>query len=100
MIEPRGRRRNDCNREAIPNPCPIQRLRILSGENTRGVCRDVALPTLGSVAFCKRWHMGKTNFGDFPQAESHLHPTGDIVDEVAAAMVADRAARVATAVQT
>ena len=45
-IVPRGRRRNDCDREVIPNPCPIQRLHILSGENMRGMCQDVALPTL------------------------------------------------------
>ena len=31
MIIPRGRRLNDRGGEVIPNPCPIQRLRILSG---------------------------------------------------------------------
>ena len=51
VILTRGQRRNDRNMEVIPNPCPIQLLHILSGENTREVCRDVALPTLVGVAF-------------------------------------------------
>ena len=54
MIVPRVWRRNYRNGEVIPNPCTIQRLHILSGGNTQGMCRDVALPTLGGVAFCKR----------------------------------------------
>ena len=41
---------------------------ILIGENTPGMCRDVALPNIGSDAFCKRWHMGYTCFGDCPRA--------------------------------
>ena len=93
VIVPRGWRRNDRDGEVIPNPRPIQHLWILIGENTRGVCRDVALPTLAGVAFCKRWHMGYTCFGDCPQAASHHHPVEDIVDKVAAAMEADRATR-------
>ena len=100
VILPRGWRWNERNREVIPNPCPIQRLRILSGENTRGMLWDVALPTLGGVAFCKRWHMGYTCFGDFLRAASHLHSVGDIVDELEAAMATDRAARAASAVPT
>ena len=100
MIVRRGRRRNDCNKEVIPNPRPIKRLCILSGENMQGMRRDVALPILDGVAFCKRWHMGNTCFGDFPRAVSHLHPMGDIVDEVAEAIVADQAAREATALIT
>ena len=51
MVVPRGRHQNDRNGEVITNPCFIQRLRILSGENTRGMCQDVALLTLGGVAF-------------------------------------------------
>ena len=63
MIVPRGRRRNDCNNEVITNPRPIERLCIVSGVNTRGVYRAVALPNLGGFAFYKRWHMGYTCFG-------------------------------------
>ena len=37
VIVPRGRRRNERNGEVIPNPCPTQRIYILSGENTRGM---------------------------------------------------------------
>ena len=33
VIVPRGRHHNDRDGGVIPNPCPIQRLRILSGEN-------------------------------------------------------------------
>ena len=51
MIVPKGRRQNDRDREVIPNPRPIQQLRIFSGQNTRGMCRDVDLPTLGGVPF-------------------------------------------------
>ena len=42
---------------------------------------EVALPTLGGVAFCKIWHLG-----------SHVHPPVTVVDEVAAAITAERAA--------
>ena len=97
---PRGRRQNECNGEVIPNPCPIQRLRILSGESTRGMCLHLALPTPGGVAFSKRWHMGYTYFGDCLRAASPLHPAGDILDEVASEMAMDRAARSASAVPT
>ena len=100
FILPRGRRRNEGTGEVIPNPRPIQCLRILSGENTREICRYVDLPTLGGVAFCKRCHMGYTCFGDGPRAASNLHPAGAIVDEVATVMAADRAAREATAAPT
>ena len=99
-IAPRRQRQNDRDGDVISNPRPFQRLHILSGENRRGMRRDVALPTLGSVAFCKRWHMEYTCFGYFLRAASHLHPVGDIVDEVAAAMAADRAARAANEVPT
>ena len=100
MIAPRGRRQNDRNREVIPKPLAIQLLRILNGGNMPGMFRDVALPTLGGVAFCKRWHMGYTYFGDLTQAASQLHPAGAIVDEVVAAMAEDKAARVETAAPT
>ena len=49
----------------------------------------MAIPTLSGVAFCKRWHMGYTCFEDCPRAASHIHPTGDIVDEVVAATAAN-----------
>ena len=88
VIVPRGRIQNDCDGEVIPNPRPIQRLRILSGENTWGMCRDVTLPTLSGVAFC---------FGDFLRVSSHIHPTGAIEDNVTAAMAADISARASTA---
>ena len=62
VIVLRGRHWNDRYREVITKPCTIQRLSILSEKKTRGMCRDVALPTLRGVAFCKRWHMGYTCF--------------------------------------
>ena len=60
----------------------------------------MAFPTLGGVFVCKRWHMGYTCFGDFLRAASHIHPVGAIMDEVAEAMAAERAARAATAAPT
>ena len=50
-VAPRGRRREERGGQAVSNPRPIQRLRLLPGENTWGICREVALPTLGGVAF-------------------------------------------------
>ena len=79
------RRRKERGGQAVSNPRPIQRLRLLPGENTRGICREVALPTLGEVAFCKRWHLRYGCFGDCPRAASHIHPPVSVVDEVAAA---------------
>ena len=64
------------------------------------MCWDVVLPTLGSAAFYKRWHMGYTYFGDCPWAASHFHPAGAIVNNVAAVMVTDRAARAVSAAPT
>ena len=49
-----GRRREDLSGEVIANPRTIQRLRLLPRENTRWMCREVALPTLRGFAFCKR----------------------------------------------
>ena len=100
VIGTRGGCWNERDGEVITNPHTIQRLRILSGENTRGMCWDVALPTLGGIAFYKRWQMGYTCFGDCLRSASHLHPTGAILDEVAAAMTADRATRSASAAPT
>ena len=91
-MAPQGRLRKDRSREANANPWPIQRLRLLPGENTQGMYREVALPTLGGVAFCKRWHLGYACFRDCPRAASHVHPPVVVVDEVAAAMMAERAA--------
>ena len=64
------------------------------------MCQYVTLPTIGGVAFCKRWHMEYTGFGGFSWAASHIHPAGSIVDEVSLAMLADRSAKAATAVPT
>ena len=81
------------------NPRTIQRLRLLPGENTRGICREVALLTLGGVALCKRWHLGYACFGDCPRAASHIHSPVAVVDEVAAAMTAERAAELVPTAQ-
>ena len=97
MIIPRGRHKNDRNREVIPNPRRIQRPGILSWENTRCVCWVVAFPTLSGVALYKSWHMRYTCFWYFPLEASHIHPVGAIVNKVAAAMVVNRATRAATA---
>ena len=99
LVAPRGCRRKDRSGEAIAKPRPIQCLRLLPGENTRGICREVALPTLGGVAFCKRWHLGYTCFGDFPRAASHVHPPVAVVNEVAALMAGERAAEVVPTAQ-
>ena len=98
-MAPRERRREDRSKEAIANPRPIQCLRLLPGENTRGVCREVALPTLGGFAFYKRWHLGYACFGDCPRAASHVHPPVAVVDEVIAAMTAERAAELVPTAQ-
>ena len=71
-----GRRREDRGEQAVSNPRPIQRMHLLPGENTRDICREVSLPTLGGVAFCKRWHLGYGCFEDCPRAASHIHPPG------------------------
>ena len=99
LVAPRGCQHKDRIREAIANQRPIQRLRLLLGENTRGMCREVALPTLGGVAFCKRWHLGYTCFGYCPRAALHIHPPVAVVDEVAAAMTVERTAEVVTTAQ-
>ena len=99
LVAPQGRRREDRSGEVITNSRPIQRLRLLPGENTRGMCREVALPTLGGVDFCKRWHLGYACFKDFPRAASHVHLPVAVVDEVAAVMTAERAAEVVPTTQ-
>ena len=93
LVAPRGRRREDRSGEALANLRPIQRLRLLPGENTRGMCREVDLPTLGGVALCKRWYLEYACFGDCPRAALHVHPPVAVVDEVAAAMTVERAAK-------
>ena len=45
MVAPWGRRCEDRSGEANANPRPIQNLRLLPGENTRGMCMEVSLPT-------------------------------------------------------
>ena len=99
LVAPRGRRREDRSGESIANPRPIQSLCLLPGENTRGMYREVALPTLGGVTFCNRWHLGYAFFGDFPRAASHVHPPVAVVDEVAAEMTAERAAELVPTAQ-
>ena len=47
-----------------PNPRLIQNLCLLSGDNTRGMCCNIALPVLGGAAFCNQWHMGFTCFAE------------------------------------
>ena len=98
-MAPRRRRREERGGQVVSNPRPIQRLSLLPGENTRGICREVALPTLGGVAFCKMWNLGYGCFGDCPQAASHIHPPVSVVDEVAAELTAERAAGTATKAQ-
>ena len=85
------------SREGTPvaNPRPVQRLRLRQGENTRGVLRSVALPTVNNSTFCKRWHLGMTCFSGCPRALSHVHPPVAVVDTVAAALAAERAAAAA-----
>ena len=83
----------------MSNLRPIQRLRLLPDENTRGICREEALPTLGGVAFCKRWHLGYGCFGYCPRGASHIHPPVSVVDKVAAALMAEQAAGTATTAQ-
>ena len=98
-MAPIGRRREERGRQTVSNPRPIQRLHLLPGENTRGICREVALPTLGGVAFCKRWHLGYGCFGDCPRAASHIQPPVLVVDKVVAELTAERAAGTAIAAQ-
>ena len=93
VIVSRGRHQNNHNGEVITKPRPIKCIRILSWGNTRGMCWDVALPTLGIVAFCKRWYMRYIFFGDCARTALHLQPTGDIVDKVEEVMATYRAAR-------
>ena len=89
-MAPRGRRREERGGQVVSNPRPIQSLRLLPGENTRGICREVALPTLGVVAFCKRWHLGYGCFGNCPRSASHIHPLVSVVDEVVEELTANR----------
>ena len=99
LAAPRARRREDRSKATIANPRPIHRLCLLPGENTRGICREIAFPTLRGVAFCKRWNLGYACFGDCPRAASRIHLPVSVVDEVAAAMTAERAAEPAHTAQ-
>jgi len=91
----RGGDRRDREGSPVPNPRPIQRLRLKAGENTRGVLRDTALPTVNGCVFCKRWHLGMSCFANCPRAASHVHPPLAVVDTVAAALAAARTAAAA-----
>ena len=74
--------------ELCLNPCTIQRLRLLLGENTRGVCWNVVLTILGGAAFCKSWNLGFSCFSKGLQKGSHTQPLAAMVDKVSAAMAA------------
>ena len=63
MIVPSGRRQNDRNREVIPNPRPIQRLCIISGENMRGMCRMCPCPPLAMLPSTKGGKWGTPVLG-------------------------------------
>ena len=78
--------------DQVPNLRPIQRLRLLPSENTRGVLRNTPLPTINGSVFCKRFHLGMVCFAGCPRAASHVHPAIDVVDAVASALTAERAA--------
>ena len=96
-MEPRGRRRKERGGQAVSNPRPIQSLHLLPGENTRGICREVALPTLGGVDFFKRWHLWV--LWGFPAGGFPHPPPLSVVDEVAADLTAERAAGTANTAQ-
>ena len=91
----RGGDRREREGSPIPNPRPIQRLRLKAGENTRGVLRDTALPTVNGCVFCKRWHLGMSCFTGCPRAASHVHPPLAVVDTVSLALTTARAAAAA-----
>ena len=81
---PRQRRGGGDGGDPCPNPHPIQRLRLLLGENTPGVC------ILGGAAFCKRWHLGFSCFSKCPWKGSHIHPSVVVVDKVVVAIAMAR----------
>ena len=60
-----------------------------------GVLRDTALPTVNGCVFCKRWHLAMSCFTGCPRAASHVHPPPAVVNTVASALTASRAAAVA-----
>ena len=91
-LPPHGERRPGRKGTPVQNPRPIQRLHLRVGENTRGVLRGVVLPAINGCVLCKRWHLGMTCFEGFPRAASHAHPQTAVVDIVASALSAERAA--------
>ena len=54
-------------------------------QKTRRMCQNVALPTLGGVAFCIQCNMGFLSFSKCPRKGSHTHPLAAVVDVVATA---------------
>ena len=74
----------------VINARPIPRFALLPTENTRGVLRATALPSINGCVFCKRFHLGLTCFTNCPRAASHCHPTNTVVDQVSAALVQER----------
>ena len=87
---PTGQSLGGTDGDPCPNACPIQRLRLLLRENTQGVCQNAALPILGGVEFCKRWHMGLSCFREFPKKGSHVQPSVAVVEKFAQAMTRAR----------
>ena len=86
---PRG---NGHDGDPVPNLRPIQRLRLLPGENTRGVLRNVTLPTINGCVLCKRFHLDLMCYTGCIRARYHVHPPVTVVDFVASALTAERAA--------
>ena len=72
-------------------PRPIQRLRLLPVQNTRGICRKIYLSILGGAALCKLWHMGFRCFKEPPGKGSPIHSLELVIDKVAATMFTSQA---------
>ena len=81
-----ARRQRSLEEEPVANPCPVQCLRLLPGDNTRRICWNAALPLVGGTTFCKRWHVVRNCFSECPWRGSQVNPSAAIIDEVAAAM--------------
>ena len=70
--------------------------RLLPGENTQGICWNIALPIVGGGAFYKRRNMGWNCFLEFPRRGSHVSPLVAIINKMAAAMATTRVPQPAT----
>ena len=78
--------------EPVANPWSIWCICMLSGENTRGVLCNTALPNIAGCTFCKRWHLCMSYFIGCVWATSHIHPSAVILDTVVAALTTERTA--------